>query len=89
MNGSIDIKMIGTGFVKFIRRFHTIIFFLVVSGGLFAAIVMLLGIIALSSTKATTSNQIIDANFDEDTISRLKQSKSEATASGRQNPFSE
>lgn len=91
MNNSInfDVSKLGAAITMFIKRFHTIIFFLVVSGGLFAAIVLLVSIINLSSTKATSSNQIINGSFDEETITRLKQSSGQITPGSRQSPFVE
>jgi hypothetical protein len=74
----------------FFRRFHTLLFFLAVSGGLFAAIVMLLGIINLSSSVATSSDQTVDGTFDEATIQRINQdSVQPATPGTRSSPFVE
>lgn len=90
MNASLDITVIGKVIATFIKRFHTIIFFLIVSIGLFIAIVMLVGIINLSSTTATSSAQTIDGSFDEETINRLKQSSSgQVTPGTRRSPFVE
>lgn len=89
MNGSIDFSAITVGIASFFRRFHTILFFLVVSIGLFAAITLLLGIISLSSTTATSSSQTVNGGFDEDTINRLKQSSGEVTPGARKSPFAE
>lgn len=90
MKNSIDIADLGKGLSGFLRRFHTLLFFLVVSGGLFAAIALLLSIIALSSTTATSASQTINGTFDENTIQRLKQSSSaQATPGARPSPFVE
>jgi len=90
MNSSVSISSMFSGFIKFIKRFHTILFFLVVSGGLFAAIVMLLATISLSSTTATSSSQTIDGSFDEATITRLKEPTSGSGTPGRRSsPFTE
>jgi hypothetical protein len=73
-----------------LRRFQTLLFFLAVSGGLFVAIVALLSTISLSSTTATSSEQSLNASFDEDTIQRLKQgSDKQITPGARQSPFVE
>lgn len=74
----------------FLKRFHTLLFFLAVSGGLFAAIIMLLGIINLSSSVATSSDQAIDGTFDEVTIQRINQSAAPPVIPGaRSSPFVE
>lgn len=90
MKTSTDITAIGSGIMTFVRRFHTILFFLVVSVGLFVAIAMLVSIINLSSTTATSSAQTIDGSFDEATITRLKQSSSgQINPGARPSPFVE
>lgn len=90
MKTSINISSIFAGLLAFTRRFHTILFFLAVSGGLFAAIVMLLNVISLSSIPATSSSQNINGTFDEETIRRIKTgSAGQATPGGRQSPFVE
>ena len=80
-------------FVKigyFFRRFHTLLFFLLVSGGLFIAILMLLSIISLSSTTASSSTQNINGTFDEETIQRVKtDSTDQITPGARRSPFVE
>ncbi|MBC7512344.1 hypothetical protein H7142_01630 [Candidatus Saccharibacteria bacterium] len=74
----------------FFRRFHTLLFFLTVSGGLFIAILMLLSIISLSSTTASGSTQNIDGAFDEETIQRVKtDSTDQITPGARRSPFVE
>lgn len=87
MNISDAARMVGA----FFRRFHTLLFFLAVSGGLFAAIVMLLGIINLSSSTATSSDQTVDGTFDEATIQRIDQKTTvpPATPGTRSSPFVE
>lgn len=76
--------------VGFVRRFHTILFFLVVSGGLFAAILMLLSIISLSSLPAATADNAVSGSFDEETIQQLESGTNGAvTPKGRASPFVE
>jgi len=90
MKSDINLTGIIRGFVAFFRRFHTLIFFLVVSGGLFVAILMLLSIISLSASTATSSDQVINATFDEATIQRIELGSSPSVPSGaRKNPFVE
>lgn len=89
-NNSISIPDITRSIGAFFRRFHTLLFFLAVSGGLFAAIVMLLGIIALSSSTATSSDQVVNGTFDEETIQRIDQDAVQPAAPGtRSSPFVE
>jgi hypothetical protein len=74
----------------FIKRFHTLLFFLLVSASLFVAILMIISAITLSSTTASTSTQAVSGTFDEQTINRLQQSTSTPIKhSGRLSPFSE
>lgn len=76
--------------IAFVRRFRTMLFFLAVSGGLFAAILVLLSIITLPSSTATSSNNDVSGSFDEKTIQLLeKDTNSEATPKGRASPFVE
>ncbi len=90
MKSDINLSGITKGFGAFFKRFHVILFFLVVSGSLFVAIAMLLSIISLSSTTAPSSDQAVNGAFDEATINRLKSDESaQATPSGRQSPFVE
>lgn len=90
MGGDINLKGITQGFGSFIRRFHTILFFLVVSSGLFVAILMLLSIINLSATPAASSDQTINGTFDDETIRRINQDSAEQITPGsRQSPFVE
>lgn len=90
MKNSLDMSSIAKSFSTFLKRFHTILFFLVVSSGLFAAIAMLLGIISLSDTTATSSTQTIDGTFDEITIGQLSNPTStQASPGDRVSPFVE
>ncbi|MES2876520.1 MAG: hypothetical protein V4678_03565 [Patescibacteria group bacterium] len=90
MKNTLNTSDISRSFGDFIRRFHIILFFLVVSGGLFVAILMLLSIIALSSSTATSSDQTINGSFDDATIQRLEQDVGkETTPNGRSSPFVE
>lgn len=90
MKSDITLSGITAGLGTFFKRFHIILFFLAVSGSLFAAIVLLLAIINLSSTTAPSSDQAVNGTFDEATINRLKSDDlQQATPSGRQSPFVE
>lgn len=77
---------------RFFRRFHTIIFFLIVSVGLFTAIVILLPITSLTSKESQTTGQTIDGSFDQATIDRLRKGNSSTstyTPGPRKSPFVE
>lgn len=90
MKKDMNITGVFTGIGSFLRRFHTLLFFLAVSGGLFVAILMLLSIIALSSTTASSSTQNIDGSFDEATIQRVQADSTEQITPGsRLSPFVE
>lgn len=77
--------------VVFIKRFHTILFFLVVSGGLFTAILILLSIVNLSASTAPTSNNAVSGSFDEQTIQMIEKDTNNpgAEPKGRLSPFVE
>lgn len=90
MKNSINIAQITRPFTQFMRRFHTLLFFLLVSGGLFVAILMLMSIIGVSSTTASSSDTTISGQFDTATIQQLKQKSVPAAPQGkRTNPFFE
>lgn len=90
MKSNVSIGSLLRPLVAFVRRFHTLLFFLAVSGGLFAAIFVLLSDIKLSSTVAPSSDQTINGTFDEETIKRIEQDVGQTTTPGpRSSPFSE
>lgn len=75
--------------VTFFKRFHAIIFFLIVSACLFVAIVLLLPVTNLSTTQSQPA-QTVDASFDQATIDKLRSSSSSTIQPGeRTNPFNE
>jgi len=90
MKNDVKISNLTAPILVFFRRFHTLLFFLAVSGGLFVAIMMLLSIINLSSSTAASSDNAINGSFDEDTIRRLRLDSSKVITPGsRQSPFVE
>ena len=90
MKSSLDVSKFKEAIVTFFKRFHTIIFFLLVSLGLFVAILMLLSVIELSNKAASSSDQVISGAFDETTIQRIQQkSFEELPAVSRISPFVE
>lgn len=75
---------------SFLRRFHMLLFFLLVSGGLFAAIMVLISIVNTSSSTAATSDNAINGNFDQETIQRVEQDTTTIAQPGsRPSPFVE
>lgn len=90
MKNNINISGIVGAIGAFVSRFHTLLYFLVISGGLFVAILMLLSIISLSSSPAGTSDKAINGTFDEATIQRLEQNPADQITPGsRLSPFVE
>ncbi len=90
MKQNLNFAELLTPLLRFMRRFHTLLFFLLVSGGLFAAILTLTSIIQMSSTVASSSSQAISGQFDESTIQLLKRSSVPPAQIGeRSNPFVE
>lgn len=74
----------------FLRRFHMLLFFLVVSGGLFMAILVLISIINASGNTSNTSANAINGTFDENTIQRVKNDTTNVAQPGnRPSPFVE
>jgi len=67
-----------------------LLFFLLVSGGLFAAIMVLISIINVSSSSNASSDNAIQGTFDEKTIKRVEQDTTTAAKPGsRPSPFVE
>lgn len=92
MKNDISITELTKPLVKFLKRFHTIIFFLIVSAGLFTAIVILLPITSLTSKESQTTGQTVDGSFDQATIDRLRKGNSSTstyTPGPRKSPFVE
>lgn len=90
MKNDVTISSLTKPLVAFVKRFHTILFFLAVSGGLFVAILMLLSIITLSSSTAPSSDNAVSGSFDDQTIKLLEDGTGPgATPKGRASPFVE
>lgn len=77
--------------LKFLRRYHLLIFFLLVSIALFTAIAILLPITNLSANDPTASGTPVDTTFDETTIEQLRNSDTASPyqAGNRKSPFTE
>lgn len=91
MKTSLDIRSIKEVIADFFRRFHTLLFFLIVSGGLFVAILTLLNIISVSSSVAPDSSDAISGEFDQATIERVSNlgGRSASQPGNRASPFVE
>ena len=91
MNSSIDLRSIQDSITTFFRRFHTLLFFLLVSGGLFIAILMLLHVIEVSSSEADGQQNALSSDFDSETITRLNTlgNRSPSQPGNRPSPFVE
>lgn len=91
MKTSLDIRTIKEAIADFFRRFHTLLFFLLISGGLFVAILTLLGVIGVSSSVAPDSSDAISGDFDQATIERVNSlgGRSASQPGERASPFVE
>lgn len=91
MKTSLNMHDLTHSIARFFRRFHTILFFLLVSSGLFIAILMLLAVIGVSSTSTKGDNEVIISEFNQSTIDRIKSLGNETPSQpiGRKNPFVE
>lgn len=91
MNSSIDLHSIQESITTFFRRFHTILFFLLVSVGLFVAILTLLQIIEVSSSVGNNQQNTLSSDFDTETITRLNGlgNRSPSQPGNRPSPFIE
>ena len=81
--------------IAFLRRFHLLLFFVLVSGALSGAVVLINKTLADTSSQDYTSS-ISAGNIDEDTLNRIQSFHSSdapltslPSQSGRINPFSE
>lgn len=77
--------------LKFLRRYHLLLFFLVVSAALFTAIVILLQITNLGTNDPSNSAAPVDTSFDEATIERIQTlgEPRSYNSGNRKSPFSE
>lgn len=75
----------------FLRRFHIIIFFIAVSSGLVVALLIIVAILDLSGSSATTTNTKINRSFDEATLKRIDSlsERSPSQPGNRPSPFVE
>lgn len=94
MKQSFDLRAVKSAVAIFFNRYHTLLFFLVISAGIAACLLTVMSILSLSgkidSAIATPTNQ----SFDEGTIKKVEALKSadnqsSYTIQGRQSPFGE
>jgi len=93
---NLSIRSIKQLFTQLLRRFHIVIFVIVVFGGLAVVILILNSIINKSSNSAGYTSQTNNATFDQNTIQRIEQLKTTDQnngdldlSHGRSNPFVE
>jgi len=91
-----SIRSIKQLFVRLLRRFHIVIFVIIVFGGLAVVILMLNSIISRSSNSEGYTSQTNNGTFDQKTIQRIEQLKTTDQnngeldlSHGRSNPFVE
>lgn len=91
---NISLGSINTLFVTLLRRYHIIIFTIIVVGGLGFAIYLLNGIV--NQPIATTSTSVTSSTFDKATIEKIQKLRTTNeppmpldTSKGRVNPFVE
>ena len=96
MKQSIDLSTIGKSISAFFGRYHTIVFFLIISSALVACITIIMTIIGLSTSTDSAATEQLYRSFDEQTMERLGELR-DAGSGGtlklpdgvRTNPFSE
>lgn len=87
---NINVSTIFEPIATFFRRFHILLFFLVVSGGLFAAVLTLISIINTSSSTSMAADNSINGSFDQETIQRIENDTTTVAQPGsRPSPFVE
>lgn len=96
MNVTFALTAVKQAFFKFLRRFHVIIFVLIVFGGLAIIVLMLNTIIVDSTNNDGYIPDTPNANFDQATIDRIEELKTRDQSDqpftippGRSNPFAE
>lgn len=89
----VSLEAVKKSITKFMLRYHFIIFFVVIAGGLSAGIVFLSNAIAASDQPNDYVSTVNSITFDETTIERLNQLKEpgqtteKIRVNGRGNPF--
>lgn len=94
---NITTEALKTNLLSFFKRFHILLFTLVVLGGLMAAVLLLNDVIAKSGTSTDYVPAAANTTFDQATIDKIKQLRSGDESApddldldnGRTNPFVE
>lgn len=96
INLTISPDAIKKGFYRFMHRFHVVIFVVVALGGLAASVFILNTIIVTSSDTSQFLSQNTQADFDQETMTKIKELKTRdqgndalTLPAGRTNPFVE
>jgi len=95
LNFNVSPRAIKRALVKFLRRFHVVLFVVVVLGGVAIVIFMLNSIIVRSTTSDGYTPPNNNTDFDKTTMKRIEdlktrdQSDNFSLPSGRTNPFVE
>jgi hypothetical protein len=93
---SISPAAIKQAFLRFMHRFHVVIFVIVVLGGVAASVLILNGIVVKSNDPNGATSSTNNADFNQDTIKRIDELKTRDQSGdtldlskGRTNPFVE
>jgi hypothetical protein len=96
MNFTLSFTSIKKAFIKFLHRFHVVLFVVIVLGGTAMVIFILNGIVIRSSESDGYTSNTNNTTFDKTTIQRIEELKtrdqtddSANLPSGRTNPFVE
>lgn len=96
MNMNLSLAPIKKTIFTFFRRFHVMIFVLVVLGGASVVVFLLNGIIVRSGDTSGYTSAVNDTSFDQATIKRIEELKTRGQnngdlnlSDGRTNPFVE
>lgn len=96
MNMNLSLDPIKKAIFTFFRRFHIMIFVLIVLGGASVVVFLLNGIIVRSGDTSGYTSTVNDTSFDQATIKRIEELKTRGQnngeldlSDGRTNPFVE
>ena len=76
MNQNIELDAIGPALAKFFKRYHSILFFVVLGGGLAACMFIIVSIIGASSVVDNSLTTPVNTSFDQQTIDRISKLRS-------------
>ena len=94
MNQSLDVNAIGPALTKFFKRYHSILFFMVLGGGLAVCMFVIISIIGASNVVDESLVTPINSTFDQQTIDQISKLKKDGSGDDlsfpsnvRTNPF--